>query len=238
MAALPDRRPSDDGPLPTQGVRTFVSFLLFVHLFAVFTAIFSNEPASSLTRALARVTRPYLQVLAMDVPYRFHLTQGDDFDVDYVIEVDRKLPDGSLERIASLPNSTIEPGLRYRRYGLLAQVLANQVQQAEFSGDNSLKGIVPRAVADWIFAQTGTTDDRLVIRCRGHRPLMREDLESSDPARRDPHNPRQYFTKYEAEAWLSAGQVQLVEAAAAAESAPAATRSSEPPARPLQPPTP
>jgi hypothetical protein len=216
-----------------------ISLGLFVHLFALAVAILSNGDSSPLMRAAARVTRPYMQLLAMNQHYRFYLTYGDELDSNYTIEIARKLPDGSLEPVASFPTPQTSPGLRYHRYGLLASYTALQAQVAEDTGENEMKGVLPRAFARSVFLESGAYDQRLVVRCRGHRPLNRDDLASPDAGRRDPLDGRHYFTKYEAESWWSGGQVQLLEAAAAAESSPASTRSSgAAPAQPPQPPSP
>src|SRR5688572_16252209 len=86
----------DDAPLPPQGLRTALSLLLFLHLFALFVAVFSGSPSSELLTGLRRApgVRHYLQLLDMDFSYRYHLMLVDDLDMDFIIEADLDTPAG------------------------------------------------------------------------------------------------------------------------------------------------
>src|SRR6185369_84260 len=62
------REPPDAG-LPSQGVRTAVNFLLFVHLFSLGALCLFNGSEMGLRQQLRRVPGYYLQLLGMDLDF-------------------------------------------------------------------------------------------------------------------------------------------------------------------------
>ena len=191
--------------LPSQGVRTVVSLLLFIHLFALGVAVVSNkgELSSPLQRQLRSVPllMDYLQFLDMDMPYNFDLTQGELLDIDHVVLVDLTLADGTSQQVV-LPDDTIRPRTRRLRYLKLAD------NMAFLTGDPDREGLLPGAVAGAIMNRYGVNE--ATITCRGQYLLTAEDVGSSDLTRRDPYHPRRFRTVYEARALRSDGQVGLV----------------------------
>lgn len=206
--------------LLSHGARTAISFLLFLHLFALAVAVFSNPPASGLLQGLRRApgVTEYLQLLHMDLSYRFHLMLVDDLDMDYFIEADLQTRDGEQRHVV-LPSPDLKPGIRYRRQERLAWQVAYQTLLAR-SGGSSGDGLVPQAIATTLLAENEAIGG--VIRCRGHLLQSPEQAASLDPAVRDPYHPRFYRTVYEANVRLFDGEVLLVRAADRGETAPVA----------------
>jgi len=76
---------ADSPPLPPNGIRTTVTFLIFVHFFFLLVSIKSKAIHSSLEQDLhdrAPGLTPYMQLLGMDLSYMFHLTYYDPTDFD------------------------------------------------------------------------------------------------------------------------------------------------------------
>src|SRR5258708_1796990 len=65
-AAAPDVLEASDVGLPSQGVRTTVNLLLFVHLFSLGALCLFNGSEMGLRQQLRRVPGYYLQLLGMD----------------------------------------------------------------------------------------------------------------------------------------------------------------------------
>jgi len=202
--------------LPPQGLRTFLSFVIFLHLFALFVAFgASNDRTSGLLRQLRQVplVSAYLRTLNMDLSYGFHLTRASEFDIDYQLEVELDRADGESETVI-LPESGMWPGQRRRRYQRLAGVVA------EFVGDDLVESLLPRAVGAWALGHYEA--QQAMVRCRGHLLQDPDSLNSSDPSIADHTDPRWYRMPYEARVFVSGGAVQLLKAESAADSAPAA----------------
>lgn len=199
--------PHDDAPdgLPSQGVRTVVSLLLVFHLFALLVAIGSNsgDLSSSLQLQLRRVPllMNYLQFLDMDLSYNFALTQDTILDIDHAVTVEFSLPDGGSEQV-SLPDDSMWPGTRYRRYQRLAE------NMADLALDPDREALLPRAIAASVMSRHGV--DEATITCRGHYILRPEDVYSSDLSLRDPYHERRYRTVYSAKVLRDGDQVGLV----------------------------
>ncbi len=68
-ATLPPSSEAADAGLPSQGVRTTVNFLLFVHLFSLGALWLFNGSEMGLRQQLRRVPGYYLQLLGMDVDF-------------------------------------------------------------------------------------------------------------------------------------------------------------------------
>ena len=210
-----------DAALPSEGVRTLVSFLLFVHLFALMVAVASNAgPVSAMRRAL-REAKPliaYLQLLHMDLAYNFHLTHATEWDTDHFLEIERDWkgqPDANAARL-KLPEPGGLPGIRAQRYHNLARNLAGLV------GQDEAESILPYAISRGLLAQHGITGGRHRFRCRRHFLLEMREAALIDPADRDPFHSRRYGNVYEADLKFVGGQLLINKVAGAAETAPAA----------------
>lgn len=202
------RRPAQGDPSPvlSQEVRSVLSFLIFLHLFALGIAITGSNAglASPLQRRLHESLAPmrfYLQMLHMDLAYNYHLTHAEMLDIDHRLEVDLQLPDGATETVV-LPDDSTWPRTRRRRYQTLGLTVASQI------GNAQMESVLPRAVAGALMAQTGA--EQATIRCRGHFLLSADDVGSVDPARSDPWNEQLLRTLYEARVLLTDGEVSIV----------------------------
>jgi hypothetical protein len=212
--------PVEDQPLPGTGVRTLLSFLLFLHLFALFVACVSNSAASPLQRRLRYVPAAYLQLLNMDLSYGFHLTQAELSDVDYVIEMELETAGG--KKTVRLPPSELGPPIRYRRYERLGWLMADRVAFADTTGDASMESLLPQAIAARLFLENDAR--RGTLRCMAHRLQSMDDAASTDPKIRNPFHPSYYFPVYTATVWLDdQDRVQISKLTTGVDVAPAAT---------------
>jgi hypothetical protein len=209
---LPDREHSSpSSPVhPSQNVRTLLSFLLFLHLFALAVAVTSSNDRSSQLELGLRKTpllRPYLQTLFMDLPYTYHLTSGiSDFqvnDAEMWIEVELNTRPGEPVRIP--PADGLEPRQRFNRAESLVRTTASLVGQPD------RESVLPAAIAASLLHRHGATGGTIRI--------MRRNL----PLEAFTAIPSTQRTMYEARILLVGGQVELLKTEAASESAPAAT---------------
>jgi hypothetical protein len=228
MQATPfSPRPSqpDDPALPAEWLRTAISFLLFLHLFALAVAVISNWNPSPLASRLRAVPllKPYLEYLAMDQSYipLYSLTFGMEQDTDNTVEVDLTLADGSQRQFV-LPDSGIGPRQRWRRDLRFAETTA------DLTGENyrNVESILPQAIAAHFVARyhgkSGT------IRCRRHFLQPMEALTSSVDSERDPYDKSRYSELYAARIIVVGDQVQLLKSEATADVAPAAVEAGKP----------
>lgn len=207
--ASPPQAPVARNSTLSPAVQTAVSFLIFLHLFAVIVGVTSNESASMLETALRNRlgVRAYLETLMMDLSYAFTLTDGPSTlvagDSQAWIDVALTLPDGT-KRTETIPMSDIVSRQRLRRYqGLARQALLP-------IGNPTLEGLLPYAVASRLVRETGATGGTIYCRWRQLPNLPFQ--ATGDQVR----------TAYEAKILVSDGQVELLKAEAASESAPAA----------------
>jgi hypothetical protein len=199
-------------PLPSPATRTVVTFLLIVHLFALAVAMASNDGGSQLASRLRPLVRPYLQLLAMDLSYRFALINGSEADLDYSFVTDLTLPDGSTKTVV-VPDPALGSGQRFRRYSQLGRRTAVDAAQAELTGDDSGVGIVPSAVGGWVLRSNNATSG--TITCRGE--VLRDMPGVAE------NRPAEFREPYAADIKLSGNQVILNKRSGQSESAPAAT---------------
>lgn len=207
--------------LPPEWFRTTVSFLLFVHLFALMVAVLANWYPSALAvqlRARVPLLAPYLELLDIDQAYvtLYGLTYGMDEDTDQRIEVELKLADGTQRRFV-LPQPGVWPHQRYRREQRLAEVAADLVGEST----KSLESFLPQAIAAHYVAETEADGAQVVggtIRCRRQFVQSMEALASSAPV------PPETADLYQAQILTVGGRVQLLKSEAAAEVAPAPVR--------------
>jgi hypothetical protein len=145
---MPDvSHPTQEPPqLPSQGVRTLVSLLLFLHLFSLGVVFMSYgnplgiEEQESLNRRLLDVLSPYVETFNLNLGHRYrvptppetaveptaryYLTHGKPTDVDFVVEIDARKKDGTAEKV-TIPPSNLWPHQRYLRYQMLANAIGS-----------------------------------------------------------------------------------------------------------------
>lgn len=216
--------------LPAEWVRTAVSFMLFLHFFAIAVAVLSNWDPSSLALGLRNVPllEPYVEALALDRSYlpQYALTIGEPEDTDDEIQLELQLADGSLEH-ETIPQATLWPHA-YRRQLRLAETVTDLV------GENtkSFESFLPRAVAAHFVAaaergsngEPGQEVTGGTIRIHRHLVQTMTAPASSIAAERDPYDESRYQTIYEARILLVGGEVQLLKSDTAANVAPAAVK--------------
>jgi hypothetical protein len=211
--------------MPESGSRTLLSFLIFLHMFAIGVGTFSTYNWSHLERALRDVPpiRPYLQLVGMDVPFvaLYSLTFGEEFDRDFsftVVEVDPKKKPEDLGTV-QLPGPDTRPLERARRYDRLARKVAQF--GAPDQQDEAAQALIAMAVGKYELKKHGW--DRCRVRCIGRRIPLMQHARSLDPAERDISSPMYFEKIYEAEVWITKrGDFQMQKVEAASDTAPAA----------------
>jgi hypothetical protein len=149
--------------------RTWVSLLIFAHLFAVFVAVTTYTRPSVLEERLHDLFAPYLRNLhltSFPVTYpfaRYHLTHASPSDVDFSIEIDVDKPDGSKETV-TIPPPSLQPLVRFYRYQALANA-AGTLAGGELADDASAS-ILPKTIAASVLKRRDATGG--VIRIRAH----------------------------------------------------------------------
>ncbi|HWB14070.1 MAG TPA: hypothetical protein VG826_32890 [Pirellulales bacterium] len=210
--------------VPADWVRTLVSFLIFLHLFALCVAVLSNWNPSDLALRLRRVPliKPYIEYLGFDQSYvpLYGFTFGLEEDTDSTIEVVLKFKDGS-ESTWTLPDAGLWPRERRRHDARLVETAAD-VMPEDY---RDYQSIVPQAIAAHFVARHPNVKSG-VIRCVRQLQQPMESLASSNPAERDPYDKRWSRQLYEARILVVGGSVKLMKSEAAAEVAPAAVENS------------
>jgi hypothetical protein len=171
-------------PLPPSGLRTTLTLLLMLHLFALFVAVVSNFGARSGLRLQLREVpgvRTYLHLLNMDTAYNYHLVFGTREDRDFQCEL--ILSPGQRPQAAGqggederetmlLVPPDMWPGSRRRRYLMLSHNMAANV------GDDQIESLLPSALASGMLRQRGVTAGTHLWRCVGLEPASRDDAAS------------------------------------------------------------
>lgn len=194
-----------DVPLPSQGVRTIVTLLLFVHLSALAIAVLVNFGTyrSALRNQLGEVPgiRSYLHGMHMDTAYNYQFVLGLQEDWDHTCEILLETPEGfqgQADEIAALESLPLIPegtwlGMRRRRYLMLGLHTALNL------GDDGRESLLPTALANGMLHRHGVTDGVHRFRCRNLMPLTMNNMSSADSEQRDPYNPQLYADVYQAD---------------------------------------
>ena len=130
---MPESKPansnSSDPSLP-DSVRTWITLLLIVHLFALAAIALAHTGQSELTERIRRrvpLLQPYMRRVWMDNRYTYadYVNPHPDarLDSQFFIEVDEELADGTTQKL-TLPGASMWPETRRRRYLTLARNLA------------------------------------------------------------------------------------------------------------------
>jgi hypothetical protein len=215
-SATPAATARPDAATPSEGIRTVVSFLVFIHLFAVVVGVLSNEIPSELEGALGGlpVLRPYRQLLGMDQAYSFFFTRGNDpggeLDIDYSLVATIKHSNGESETV-EFPSTGMWPRQRFHRY----QRLANQL--AEYASEGAPEPQKLEELAQLVAGGILRSHDAksLDLRCRGQLtpPAMAE-------FRPEVHQVPRFRDAYDAHAFVAGDQVELLKKESARDTAP------------------
>jgi len=217
-------KPVDLAAGPSQTARGVISYLIFIHFFFLFVGIKSNTSSSGLDQDLRNKVpglKPYLQLLAMDLSYMFHLTYYDGMlnfeDTDYFIEVDVPRPDGTTEHVVVAPDRAVPP-IRSMRFGRLARVAAI----AAGSGNDNMVSLLPTAVAGRMMLEEQASNLTFRVRRRVLQNLMlpEDDPRAAAERNRDPDGPASFQTVYEARVFRTDdGEINVAELKAASDMA-------------------
>jgi hypothetical protein len=198
---IPDR-------LPSQGVRTLVSLLLFAHLFALLAAMLSNPQDRMSSRLLNKLGNvpflsAYTEALWMESAYDFFYTYGNNefviaLGTDHQIEADLSFADGRTETL-HIPDDSRFPRLSYQR----VQNMCNNA--ARMVGQQGAEAIVPAAVAEGILRATGA--DAVTLRLKRRLMQTMDLVSSSSSAARNPYDRRYAQVIYTGYAQMRNGRV-------------------------------
>lgn len=197
------RAAATTGELST-GVRTTISLLLFIHFFFILAAVAASfAPVSPLRAEFGRrFFRAYPETLYQDLAYNFHLTYAELDDTDHALVLDLPATEGQAEAVqVVLPEPGLQPGIRRRRYQMLAYYLTQS------SENDEIGALLPRAVGSRVMNERGV--EQVTLRARAHLLQDIEDVTSDDPSRNDPRAERYLRDQYQARVWRDAGEVQL-----------------------------
>jgi len=220
--------------LPSQGVRTLLSLLLFLHLFSLGVVFLSYgnplgiEEQASLSRRLLDRFSPYVETFNLNLGHRhrvptppetarYYLTRGMPSDVDFVVDIDAHKKDGTIEKVV-IPPGDLWPHQRYLRFQLLANAIGSLSGNDRVADNEVVELILPKSVAGGVLAKLGATRGTIV--CRSHRMLLSDQVGSSNSEERDPFNSRYYSTVLDAQVLVSGGRVDLLKSNPAGEVAP------------------
>jgi len=211
-SAVAQAATADALPLPPNGIRTTVTFLIFVHFFFLFVSIKSKTTASGLEQDLrerAPGLSPYTQLLGMDLSYMFHLTyydpslaEPDNFrpaDTDFYVDAEIPQPDGTV-KVVHWPAADMSPGARYHRFENLVH---NAALSAE-NGNEQAASEMAQGIARRLMAENQCRALTLRFRRRMLQNLMLPSGPELDAElARDLNGPANFPVAYEVNAYLT-----------------------------------
>ncbi len=158
-------------PAPTWSAetRTWVSLLLFVHLFAVVVAVTTYTRPSMLQERLHDLFEPYLRNLHLTAlpnsyPFaRFHLTHAGTTDVDFSIEIEAQRAEGTSD-VIKLPPTPLQPLIRFRRYQALTNATGSL---ATGEMGDAVTSILPKTIAGEVLRRENAEGGVIRIRSLG-----------------------------------------------------------------------
>ena len=136
--------------------RTWVSLLLFVHLFAVFVAVTTYTRPSDLQEQLHEPVRalpaqPAPDAVPVSYPFaRYYLTHAAPRPTSISRAKSTSRAPSGKQRV-TIPDRRLVAAIRFRRYQALANA-AGSLAQPE--GNEDLAGILPKAIAGSILEAT------------------------------------------------------------------------------------
>jgi len=206
MSATPSL-PAPTGPSDT--VRSVVSFLLFLHLFALGVGVLSRAtegaPLETKLRDVPGVL-PYIQLLGIDWSYTFPLVaplRTGQPDLDHRIVVELKKADGSTETIV-FPDRAQVSGPRLHRYKNLVTTAVDFLQAA------SMESKIPENIARSLVREYQATGGTIRILGKVAPEEAYGNMPTADAA-----------PMYEAQILVVGDGVNLLKKESAADSAPA-----------------
>jgi len=198
--------PAESSVTLRPGARSALSLVLFIHLFAIAVALSSYASPSGVQARLREMLAVYLQNLNFDLTQnaynvaRFHQTHATPSDVDFQLQIDATLPDGTA-RTLTIPEDGLRPPLRQRRYQSLANAVGNMAESEEF------QAVLPRYIAASVLNDWGASAGKFT--CRAHFLPDIEFRASSDPKVQNPFSETYYRTAYQATVIVTRDQVYV-----------------------------
>jgi hypothetical protein len=151
----------------SEGVRSILSLLIFIHLFCVVVSLFGNESASVLRDRLVGLLGSYTRLLNLDPEFTagLHLTHATEYEDDHqlVLEID--------DQVLVYPPTeetwgTSLLGFRQQRWRLLTQRLGLLAT----TGNDEAIAELARAIGEGAWPDGAAGARPLVFRCRRLRP--------------------------------------------------------------------
>lgn len=208
---------STEDQLPSSGVRTFISYALFIHLFLLGATVIGNlPPTSPLRTQLGEIPglRHYTELLAMNSGYNYHLTYGLSEDTPQFVEITP--PEGQDTEPLLFSPAEISPGLRRAHY-------RNLLLEAYIRAERELsEGLLPQRIADYVLTSNGLAapDTELYqVQLKRRNLLTPELVQSSNATESDPLAPGLVQSAYNVNVWYADKKLQVIEAPTALEAA-------------------
>ena len=204
---------------PSPELRTIVSLLVFVHLFAFGLAVLTNSDSgvSELLRDVRERTPgldPYLTQLWINRPYDYHLMNDLPLDYDHRLEAAIHYPDGRPDELVTLPPAGVWPSERRQRYQQIAWHVNRFKILAEGQGateDNEQrKVLISGAIGAGLLRQHPEATS-VAVKCIFHRGIRRDQLASSDKKESNPEDPQYYETVSNVTVLLVGGRPEVFE---------------------------
>ena len=211
-----------ESDLPSSGVRSVLSLLLFIHLTGLAIAVLATvSPVSGLRMQLGTVpiVRQYYQLLHLFLGYNFDLTDDAPLDSDLRLEVETNWTGASRAdaQKLTLPEPGLGHGLRAQHYRSLIGTTGSLVGELSGGDTESVEGLLPHAIAGKLLAEAGIQSGKHRVRLQMNRSLTTDEVV---PGQQDPLAPARLSTLYEADVTFSGGELILTKAASALETSP------------------
>ena len=214
-----------DLQLPSEGVRSVITLLVFIHLFILFASAFaSTQVSSDLFRGLFNAPgfSQYMGLLHMG-SYSFHLTHDSDFDKDHnceiVLDWRGDLAEDSdefraLKKIELYDEQGTFPPTRRRRFQRLAYFAA------ENTGDPVSESRLPLAIARHLLAEQKVDKGHHRFRLRQQDIRLPKFFLNEQPSPEDPYDESLYSNIYQADVTFFKGKARISKISQSRETAP------------------
>ena len=191
--------------VPSEGVRTTISLLLFMHLFCLGVVLSSSFLPSELQRRLVSVVAPYTKSLHLDPNFLpFQLTNGEDGLTR--LHQWQVVRDGVI--VNRFPSDAMAGGFNRDRIDMYARVGAFYATDT----DSEVPAAMARGIANYVFAEQESAQP-VVVRCV--RYFDDGDYETA------PVDSPAYSVIYAADVWIAeSGEINVLKQMDARRAAP------------------
>ena len=187
-----DPSPEETASLPSEGIRTIVSFLLIVHLSALFAGWVGSSTMgrSQLVGGAAdKFFQPYLRMLWLGTSYEYNHMNGPQSQIGAVVRAQYTNPKETNPPAAYPVAEKLND--RWDRRQMYLQRLINDaiIPNGEFLMEEETNRRL-EFVGAQILRETGASD----VKIRGYLPaadlLFAREIFAVEPAKRSPYNPK------------------------------------------------